>query len=488
MKTGLAIIKNTSVMLFGRVVSLLLGIVYVAALSRYIQAEGMGIIAAATSLLSMLSLLINFGLNDLIIRDVAADKSRAGTYLHSLLLVRGGLILVYFVLIAVIINWTNYSRDILIVIFIHSFSFALDALTDTCMSIFNAFEQMEYPTALQTGRDMINIGLSLAAIALKFHLFIIVGVSVFASLLKFLASIVIIRRRLVPRLNPINPQLVRKLIVDALPFAALIIISVVSSQFDTFVLSINRSSTEVGWYASANLLVGNLLLFPTIFLKAIFPVLSKLHSSSQDELRKAYTTFFRLLTIVGYALCLGTMVTAEKVIELFFGPGFEEAALVLRILSLSLFWIVGYANGSLLLATNAQKIATLLSGISMVLTIIITLILIPRYGYLGAALAHIIPGGIFFLPLTWLCHHRLNLPLPYGLAAKSLTASVLMSGIVYVALYNQVHVLIAVLLIAPCVYGVALLGLGIITKPDIQYILGLFKREKQITSYVNKVK
>ncbi len=470
------VVKNTSVLLLGRVLSLGLSVVYVAALARYIQATGMGIIATATSLVSIASLIINFGLNDLSTRDIATDKSRDATYVPTTMVIRGLLSVIFLMLLMVVTKWVNYPPEMAAVIFIYAFAYGMDAFTDVCFSVFNAHERMEFSAAIQTGRDIINIALSLAAIALKMNLLVIVGASAFANLVKLAISLGILRRIFVRTPARVNLVLGKNLLLSAFPFAAIALFNVISAQADTFILSLYWFAGEVGWYSSAGLLISYLLLLPTVFFQAIFPVFSKLHASSKADLQKAYAASFKYLLLLGFALCAGTLVTADSIISFIYGPGFERAALALRILGISFFWIFGYANGGLLITTGGQNLVTIFSGIAMGLTTIISVLFIPQWGLLGASLAHILPGALFFMPLIWICHRKLDLQVPYLLSLKAIVASLLMAGAVVVALHYHVHVLITVLVIAPAVYGAALVVLGVLGRQDLDFVLQLFRK------------
>jgi O-antigen/teichoic acid export membrane protein len=476
MRTSQIVAKNTSVLLLGRLFIIILGINYVAALSRYVQAEGMGIIATAMSLVSLASLLMNFGLGNLAIRDVAADKTRASAYMTSLALLRGALAFVFLVLIVLLSHWIGYSPMVFTVILIYGVAFIFDEFTDICFSIFNAHERMEYTAALQTGRDVINIGLSLAAIALKTSLFVIVGISAFANLIKLIVSFLLVARKITPPARRADLHLSGQLLVTAIPFAVLAVINTTTAQIDIFLLSLFRSTQEVGWYSSARLIITYFLLLPTILLQVIFPLFSRLQVSSREELRKLYAVSFKYLMVLGFALCAGTLVAAQPVILLVFGPGFEESVAILRILSFVLFWMFGYVNGSLLLATGGQNIATGFSSVSMILTIGMSLLLIPHYGAIGAGLSHILPGILFFIPITIICHRRLGHPLPILSSVMTLISAAFMAGMVVLALHFQVHVLVAVLVVAPCTYGVALLFTRVIGITDWELFKRLFRR------------
>ncbi len=478
MRTGLTVLKNTSVLLLGRGISIVLGVVYIAALSRYVQASGMGIIATATSFVALMSLLLNFGLNDITIRDISADKSRASAYLPNLFILRGVFIGVFFVLVLLFSWLIDYPPATITVILIYGFVFIFDELTSICFSVFSAYEKMEYSAVLQTGRDMLNMLLSMTAIALNASLFVIVSISALASFVKLILGLVILKWKFVlPRLK-VDFTVTRRLFISTLPFAAMLFVSVVAKQADIFVLSLFRAEEEVGWYSSAALLVNYLLLVPGIFLQAIFPVFSKFHATSPDELERVYSVSFKYLLLLGCALSFGTFITAGQVIDLIFGEGFEEAEIALMILSRLLFWIFGYANGSYLNATGGQGISTRFAVISMILTVGLSLTLTPRLGLVGAALTRIIPGAILLVPLTLICHKRLNIPLPYMLILKSILAASVMAGCVLWALHSGWHLLLVVFVVAPATYGLALFALGAVGRPDVEMLFQMFNRKK----------
>ena len=80
--------KNTSVLLAGQIFSRVLQIFYVAALARYIGADGIGKISTATALNGMLILLVAPGITTLLIRDVASNRKLVTTYLGNMLFIR----------------------------------------------------------------------------------------------------------------------------------------------------------------------------------------------------------------------------------------------------------------------------------------------------------------------------------------------------------------------------------------------------------------
>ena len=482
MTTHSTILKNTSFLFVGRLLTLVLSIIYYGTLSRYVHASGMGVLGTATSLISLLITFVNFGLNELIVRDVAADKSRSASYVANVLFLRAGLSIVFFGAIFALIKLIKYPIETSLIILLYGFCFIFDSFSDVYLSIFNAHEKMEYVSLLFAGRDIINISLSLAAIALKSNLYLIVGISAFASFIKLIAANILLKTRFVTPRWSINLPLIRRILLTSLPFAALSIINALHQSVDTFILSFYRPAQVVGWYSSVKIFLSYLLLLPNYLNQAIFPVFSRLHVLSYDELKRIYSVFFKYLLLFGCVVCFGILVIADRLIVLMFGPDFKEASIILQILSFSFLWIFGYVNGAVLLATGGQKIFTKLSFIGLVLTIIVSLLITPKLGMLGPAISFILPGAIFALPLTWICHRRLRLPIPYILMIKSLAAGLSMATISVIGVKLHLPFLIIVFVLAPCVYGLLLGILGLISRQEFRLVIQLVKNKIKISS------
>jgi O-antigen/teichoic acid export membrane protein len=475
MSTARAVMKNAAVLLAGRVISIGLGVAYIAVLARYIHAVGMGKIATGTSLVSMLDVVVGFGLSEVIVRDVAADRTKADAYVPNVLLLRLLLSIALGAVILGISTIVGYPSDTRQIIYLYGFTYIFDDFTDVAFSIFNAHERMEYAAFLQTGRDVVNVALTFGAIYLRAGLVATVIASALASLLKLAASLLILRWRFVRSRLRIDPQLCQKLLIVALPFAIQSSVQLVNRQVGTFLLSLYRPAEEVGWFSAANALISYMLLLPTMFMQAIFPVFARFHVASKEAQQLAYRTSFRYLLLVGLPLCAGTIVTAGHVTALLYGQGFENAALAVRILALILGWMFGFANGALMNATGGQTIFAAMSTAGVAMNIVAAMVLIPRLGYIGASISAIVSGGFWFLPETLVCHKRVGIRVPYGLAIKAFVSAVLMASVV-ASLLRAGVILFAAIAIAPLVYGALLVVLRAVDREDWMMLARLLKR------------
>src|SRR5262249_21709501 len=58
------------------------------------------------------------------------------------------------------------------------------------------------------------------------------------------------------------------------------------TQIDVIILSLILDEKSIGWYGAASRLFGTLMFVPTVFITAIFPVLSRLYVSGSGNAKK----------------------------------------------------------------------------------------------------------------------------------------------------------------------------------------------------------
>jgi O-antigen/teichoic acid export membrane protein len=470
MSNATTVSKNTAFLLGGYSISFALRLVYVGALARYIGATGFGQIATATALVSLVILLVNFGLDTLIVRDVAGSQGKASKYFTHIAFLRFLLSLVFAILLAIVASLSNYPYETRVIIALFGLTYVIDAFSSIARSIFNAFQRMEFSSATDLARDLINIGFSLLGIWLGWSLVAIVAVSAGASLIKLIISLVVMFRWFVRPRFQIDLPLCGQLFSAAIPFAVLIVISIASTQMITVILSWEVTAEDVGIFAAAAMPVSMLMMLPNIFMESILPAFSDHYQNSAASLARSYSYCFKAMLIVGFPLGAGTILVSEPVIRLIFGPGFDKATIVMDIMAIQLMTMVGYVNGAFLNATNRQRLFAILRAAMTVLSLILCAILIPIFNYVGAALAVTIPALIDFGLYSVLCHRYAGLSLPWSTVGRIGLATIIMGGSGYLALHAGMNVIAVVFPLALALYVAALALLKVISSEEQQFL------------------
>jgi O-antigen/teichoic acid export membrane protein len=420
------VVKNTSVLLVGQVISRLMQIFYVAALARYVGTAGVGKISTAMALTGLLVFIVGPGLTTLMVRDVAADRQKAPTYLWNTLFIRLVLGILFFIAAYVVGIVLGYPLDLQYIVLIYAVVALFDALGAMFSSVFQAFELMEYDAISQVIRDLINVCLSLLAIYLKLSLLIIVIASAVAQISKFIIMAGITHRKMVPFRPRVDLGTSKALLVRSLPFGALLVLVSIRYQMSTFILSLFSTVDAVGVYSAATTIMTILLMLAGAFSSAILPVFSRMFVYDQKSLSAVYQLSYKYLMLVGFPIGVATVLFGGNVIVLIYGEEFRSAGVALAILAASLLTMMSYSNGPLLNAIGKQRFFAWTQAIVVVANALFCLIFIPFWGTNGAALGTMLSSVAGFSIHSFACHYWLGLKFPWETSVKVLLSTLLM--------------------------------------------------------------
>lgn len=157
------------------------------------------------------------------------------------------------------------------------------------------------------------------------------------------------------------------------------IVSPIMSYMDRFILGGLVAIELVAYYATPYDMITKVMVFPTAFMVALFPVLAGM-SGDLVKVRQTYTTTVRILFILMWPFSFGAIVLAYPVMHLWLGATFaEHSAPVLQLLAIGVF-----AN------TLAQAPANLIQSIGQ-----------PKW----MAITHLIELPLFLLAIYFFTMH-----------------------------------------------------------------------------------
>ena len=465
------IAKNASALVAAQVVARALGIIYVAALARYVGARGIGAISTATALNGLLVLLAAPGFTTLLVRDVAAEPGKAASYIANMLFTRGLLGIPFALSVVAAAHFAGYASETVAIIYVYLVVYLLDSLSGILAAAFQAFERMEFDAASQIVQTVVNVSLSLLAIYLRWSLFVIVFMSLIAQLCRLLCLALLLRGRMRSGFA-INLNASKQLFIASFPFGALLVLFAMKAQLGIFVLSLRQSESAVGIYSAANAIIGVVLLVPSALSSAAFPAFSRFAAHSRPDLQNFYQLCFKYLLLLGFPLGLGLILVADKVILLVYGDKFEHSVAILRILSVFLFTMVGYSNGPTLKAIGRQRFLLWTEGLAVFANGALCLWLAPIWGPIGAAVAFVIAGIGTFVVHSFACHTFLGLSFPLLTTSKILLATLFMGLVVAASRQLGAPWLVTTFILAPLAYGLALWLLGIVKRSELLILAG----------------
>jgi len=208
-----------------------------------------------------------------------------------------------------------------------------------------------------------------------------------AAVLTFVVAHLLLHR-LVPLVGPVRTH-VREVLGFSAPLVVAGFLTTLLTWTDTLMVGYFRPSFEVGQYSAAYTVAGALLIVLSAFGFLYLPMASRLDAERRHgEIDRIYATSTKWVYVVTFPPFLVFVVFPGDVMTVFFGSSYVPAALALSVLSVGFFSnAVGGRNRETLSALGRSKLVVLVNGTAFTLNLVLNLLLIPRYGFLGASVA-----------------------------------------------------------------------------------------------------
>jgi len=432
MSTVQRIAKNTMALGLSQIITSAAGMILFIFIARFLGDVEFGKFSFAQSFTGILVIFADVGLSSFTIREVARDRELASKYLGNVALIKLLLSGITFTLIILIINLMDYPKDTTFIVYLFGISTILNSFSMFFRSIFKAFERMEYEAYLNITRSAIKTSTGLLLIFYGYGLIEVVYVFVFAEIINLFLSLFVTVKRFAKPTVEIDFKLWRHLISGALPFCMTLVVGMLYLRIDVVMLSVMKGDAAVGWYNAACTIVYGLVFIPNILSSAVFPVMSRLFTSSTDALKVMIEKFAKYSFITALPILIILIVLADEFITIIYGNEFINSIITLQILSVYLSMrFVNHATGFTLSSTNKEHLRAFSAAIAAGSNIILNLFLIPKYSYVGAAVATVLTEVVLFsFYYYFTAKHFHRLPLQKTLL-KPLISCLTVFGFIY---------------------------------------------------------
>lgn len=479
MNTVQRIAKNTGVLLVSQIISYILGFFFVMYTARYLGAAGFGVLSFALAFTAIFGVFSDLGLSTLTVREVARDKSLAEKYLGNIAVMKVFLVVITFGLIVLTIHILDYPDQTIKVVYLVALSIIFGAFSIMFNSIFQSYENLEYVSIGQILKSILMLAGALFAISKELS---VVG---FASIYFIVSAVILGYNFVVCVWKFVKPKLEvdwsfwKATIKESLPFGLTGTFITIYLWIDSVMLSLMKGNEVVGWYNAAYRLVLVLLFIPVAFNSAVFPLMSRFYVSSESSLKFMLEKHLKYMLIIGFPIGVGLTLLAKRAILLIFGAGYMPAVIALQILTWAIVLIFARtAFERLLEAANRQIIVTGVFGSCALLNVILNLILIPKYSYIGAATATLITDfAAFVLIVIWALKIGYRIPNKeiVKVIGKVIVAGSLMG--IFIEYFRDQN-LFLLISIATIIYFILILLLKGFDRDDIRLIKNLLPEKR----------
>lgn len=365
---------------------------------RVLGVEDFGKFNFALALGSVFALATDIGLNEFTKRAVARDPGVAGKYLGNVLVWKMLLSVAVFTLIVVT---ANLLRDDATTRFL-AYLLGLSALVRTyklfAQGLMQAFERYKLYALAQIAHNALLF--ICGVLVLYFGAGVLVFAVVFLSvkIVDLALGYYLLASRVISSRPRFDFGFLQEIQRKALPIGIYAMTVELYWYVDTILLEILSSDLQVGWYSAGYKLFEALLIFPMVICQAVSPQLSRLFVSDKAEHGNLMRRIFKFAFIISVVVIGCGLIVADDLIVILYGANYQPAAAGLRILLIGfIFSFLHFVLHAVLISIDQQSALARMSSIGLLFNIIANLLLIPRYGLIGAAAATVASECLIFV-------------------------------------------------------------------------------------------
>jgi len=474
-QTEKKIAQNTVINLIGRITSSILGLLGIAIMARYLGVEKFGAFVTIVAFLQFFGILVEFGFSLTTVQMISQpglSKEEENKILGNIITLRVVSAGIFLALAPLVALFFPYSNLIKFGIAITVFSFYFLSINQIFVAYFQkALKMIAVTVSENVGRLILVLGLAAAAYfdwGLLIMLVWLIAGNFINALINFWWS-----KKWISWKFQLDKKVCKEIFKRTWPLALSISFNLMYLKTDIIILSVFRSQEEVGLYGATYRIIDVMTTVPIMLMGVALPVLTRYWSENKQDFKNLIQKIWDIFLMLALPVIFGTWIIADKVMVFVAGVDFVAAGDILRILSIAIaaIFLTGL-TGYGVVAVHKQKKMMWGYLVVAVLTLIGYFLVIPEYGYIGAAWLTVF-SEILILFLTGFVLWRATNFFP---KFKVLPKSFLATAAMFVILERTLdwHVLLLVLQAFVIYFGILLLT-GALKK---QTILELLKLKK----------
>ncbi|KKQ66916.1 MAG: Polysaccharide biosynthesis protein [Candidatus Daviesbacteria bacterium GW2011_GWA2_38_24] len=357
-------------------------------ITRTYGESGTGVFTLALTYLSFFFLIADFGINaHILARPTEGDYSLEWRKLLGLRLVLSVFLTALALLILPFLPYDNPSFNLAVIF--GSLSIIGAGVFATVNAIFQQkllYNKSITATALGTVIGAGGVGLMILA---RLPIEVLMSVQVLGWSLTASAGLFLVRGFVKSLLPIIDFGYIKKIFIESWPISLTLVLNTIYFRVDAFILGALTSFTEVGIYNVSYAIFQSALVIPTYIMNSYYPIMIQDLKTDFKKFSKEFKIAGLSLATIGLVGMIVTFVLSPFIIGLITGNrGFEGSSSVLNLLGLGFpaYFLTSLMMWALVLFKK-YKTLSLIYFLGLVANLGLNLVLIPRFSFLGAAVA-----------------------------------------------------------------------------------------------------
>lgn len=402
-----------------------LGLANAAMLARILQPESYGLYSYALAIVTALSLLAQFGIPTIVTKEIAAAESQ-GNWSQAKGVIKWGyksisiLVVIVFLVLSLIAltQYEHWGHSEILTYSVSVFMIPLLALEEMRIAILNGLRKIMLS---RVPGELLRS--TLVCLCLVWFMVFpsdshgmdaaqAMTIIVIVSVISFGIGTWILVRVEPQEIKHCKPHYSsRQWITSALPIALTAGIGFLNQSTATLILGAFLSKSDVGYYRIAMLGSNLVLIALTTINSGLAPYFSRSFAGSDwRQLQHLAVRSAQLALAVSALIVMTYFIFGHSAIVAGFGEAYADAYAPLLILAIG--QLVTAATGSagvILYMTGNGREVSIGAMLGAVINVIANVILVPRYGIVGAACATVVSESVWTLTWCYLLWKRIGI-------------------------------------------------------------------------------
>jgi O-antigen/teichoic acid export membrane protein len=405
--------QNTTFLTAASILQKIVSFFYFTILARSIGVENTGQYFFALTFTTIFTVIADFGIGNTLTRESAKSPEAGERFVATAFWIKIVFSLLAYGLVVGAVEILHYSESLKVLIGLSGITMISDNLQTVFYSYLRARKNLLFEAAGMVLSQFVTLVLGGISLYFDWPLYsLIIAYTVPSFLNLIYAATITYRVTHVRFWSGFSRSTAIIFLSLAWPIAIAGILGRLYAYSDSLLMSKMVSATELGWWSVPYKMTFAFQFVAIAVATSIYPVISSNYLTDQKKVGDLIVKAYRYLFTISFPMAIGLGAVSYPVIISFYTSKYTPAVEVLRLLLVSLVFIFfTLINGAVLNAISKQKVQTVLIAGVLVINVVSNILLLPRYGIVGAAAAALLSNIVLWFSGFVAIHRFVGLPL-----------------------------------------------------------------------------
>jgi O-antigen/teichoic acid export membrane protein len=387
------IFNNTLYLILGQIFSLILNIICIVVLARNIGVENFGLLSYAIVLVGFFSLLPDFGMKPIIVRELSRSHSNDEIVGNAIVLKLILTLLTILILDISILTIPSTNNLLKVSVLILSITLLFNSKSNSMRIVFESCYNAKLESRIVVFSQFFDAFFQLIFVSGLILLKVNYNILLIGYSISGLPGFIWITNRFL-RANPtfhfqFNFKKSFWIVKESLPLFIYLVIMMSLERLDVFIIKYYTNSETLGIYSSTFRLISPLSFLPYAVTYSLYPILSSIDNKLDHK--KCFQFGIKSLFYIGLAIVFGGVFVGKEIYLMIFGKNYAQGDIIFQLLiiaqisSFMCFYLIDYNNSQ-----NHQKRSLHAILITLILSLPVQFYLIKKFYLIGAGISKIL--------------------------------------------------------------------------------------------------